>query len=173
MTAKMTKRQATALWGKLREHFVNAEDVIREIVDTRAWEPLGYKTFAEAWKATLSDVTLGVEIRPHVVYQMLGEGWSAEEVATAVRGLSPDGVESLERQRSNGVPADKAIVRRHLRKRPGPVGVMRLNFGPTMLREFRRIAAEIGTTAEEIAAEAVNARFREIVKGATPREKTG
>lgn len=163
---KLTKRQATALWAKLHQHFVNAEEVVREIIDTRAWEELGYKTFAEAWKATMSDITLAVEIRPHVVYQMLGEGWSAADIAEAVKGVSSEGVESLERQRDNGVPVDYAIVNRHVRRKPSPSETLHITVGYAMLQEYRRIAAKYEMSAEEIAREAVAERFAQLVKKA-------
>lgn len=162
MTTK--RQQAQTLWKKLHSHFVNAENVIREIIDTRAWEPLGYKTFAEAWKATMSDLTLAVEIRPHVVYQMLGEGWSSDEIAEAIRGIGPDGVEQLDRQRQNNVPADYAVVNRHYRRKPSPADTLHINVGHTMLEEYRRIAATHDTTVEDIAKDAVAERFKQLVK---------
>jgi hypothetical protein len=162
MTSKISQRAAEKLWDELRTGLLNAELSISKIIDTRAWEPIGFHTFAEAWRDRLGGVSLASEVRPHVVYQLAAEGFSPCEIADAVKGISPQGAESLIRQRSNGVPAGHAVVREHHRRPSGPPSRLSLDVGPTMLQEFRRIAAVQGLTAEEIALEAVRARFREL-----------
>lgn len=165
VTVELTQQQAVALWQSLRNHFVNAEKAIAEIIERRAWEPMGYSSFAEAWTAQLADVTLAVEVRPHVVYQMLTEGYDYDAVAANVKGVGRDRAESLDRQRRNGVPACDAsmsTVRRHLRRKPGVAATLHIEVGPIALRRYQKIAERIGETVEAIAAEAINARFEAL-----------
>ena len=158
-------QDALALWQKLRQHFVDAIKVLEEIIETQAWEPLGYASFAEAWHAQMKDVTMAVEIRAHVVYQMLTEGYDYDQIASAVKGVGRDRVTSLDRQRRNGVPAKDAtmtVVREHRRKNPTPPATLHLPVGPIALKRFQRIAEKVGKPVEVIAMEAVKARFKEL-----------
>lgn len=170
MTAavELTNKQAIALWASLKQHFVNAEKVVEEIIETRAWEPLGYASFAEAWHAQVGDITLAVEIRPHVVYQMLTEGYDYDAIAEKVKGVGRDRAESLDRQRRNGVPAKDAsmsVVRRHLRKHPTVAGTIHVQVGPMALKRYQKLAEKRGMTVEQIAAEAIADRFAELGNG--------
>lgn len=163
--AKMTRTQAVDLWVSLRHHFVNAAAVIEQIIETRAWEPLGYDSFTEAWNAQMGEITLAVEVRPHVVYQMLTEGYDYDAIAEKVKDVGRDRAESLDRQRRNGVPAKDAtmtVVARHLRKRPSVAGVIHIPVGPIALRRYQRIAEKQSTTVEAIAAKAIADRFGEL-----------
>lgn len=162
---ELTQHQAVALWQSLRSHFINAAKVIEEIIERRAWEPMGYESFTEAWTAQLGDVTLAVEVRPHIVYQMLTEGYDYDAVAAAVKGVGRDRAESLDRQRRNGVPAKDAsmsVVREHLRKQPSAAAYIHVPVGPIALRRYREIAEKREMTVEQIAAEAIAARFEEL-----------
>lgn len=164
-TLELSQKQATLLWSKLRQHFINAATVIEEIIERRAWEPLGYESFTEAWHSQMEGVTLAVEVRPHVVYQMLTEGYDYDAIAAAVKGVGRDRVESLDRQRRNGVPARDAsmhVVREHLRKQPSAAAYVHVPVGPIALRRYREIAEKHDTTVEQIAAEAIAARFEEL-----------
>lgn len=166
--AELTAKQAVALWGKLRQHFINAAAVIEEIIERRAWEPMGYASFAEAYHAQLADVTLAVEVRPHVVYQMLTEGYDYDAVAAAVKGIGRDRAESLDRQRRNGVPAADAsmtTVRRHLRKKPTAASTIHVEVGTIAMRRYQKIAEKLGMTVEQIAAEAIAERFEVLANG--------
>jgi len=161
--SKMTKAKAQTLWGELRKHFANAENVIQQIVAEKAWEPLGYGSFAEAWVAEMSSLTLPSEVRPHVVYQMLAEGWEPVDIASAVKGVGPHIADALARQRRNGVPPNHAVVREHFRRPATPPSHIRINVGATMLNEYHRIALAVNQNVEDIALEAVRERFRELV----------
>lgn len=164
-TKSLTTSQALALWKQLSQHFVNAAKVIEEIIENRAWEPLGYSTFAEAWHAQMGEVTLAVEVRPHVVYQMLTEGYDYDAIAESVKGVGRDRAESLDRQRRNGVPpcdASMSVVRKHLRKRPSTAEYVHINVGPIALRRYKQVAEKFDTTVEQIASEAIAQRFKEL-----------
>jgi hypothetical protein len=157
------KANAAALWDALRQHFTNAAETIRTIIKDRAWEPLGYVSFAEAWGREMKDVLLADEVRVHVVYQLLEERVPVQDISDMVGGVGPVITESLARQRSNGVPADCAVVREHLRRPASQASTLRIKVGATMLYEYKRIARLQGETVEEIAKEAIAARFAEIV----------
>lgn len=159
---QITARQAEALWSKLHEHFVNAQQAIKDIIANQAWLPLGYDTFAAAWADRMADVTLAAECRPHVVYQMLAEGLTPDEVSLNTKGVGPDTVAEIDRQRKNDVPAEHVVVR-HRRRNPTPPRYLSLELGVTRMREYRRVAAVHGQTVEEIALGAVRERFAELV----------
>lgn len=162
---KQSAEQAEALWQKLRQHFVNAQRVIEEIIATQAWLPLGYDSFTTAWKTTMADVTLAVELRPFVVYQMFAEGWSSEDVAEVIKGLGRDRAERLKQQRDNGVPASGAsmtIVNRHQRHKPGPGDTIHIFVGSVTLEAYRQTAEREGKTVETISLEAIQQRFSEL-----------
>jgi len=169
---EMNPNRARELFQSLRRHLISARKVIEEIIERRAWEALGYGSFTEAWSAEMRDITLARELRPHVVYQMFAEGARAEDVAELVKGVGPKGAEDLERQRRNGVPADYAVVNEHLRRKPSAPDTVHVRVGPTMLAEYKRIAASLGMTVEEIAKEAIAARFSELASKKSQRRKS-
>ena len=165
---EMTRAEALELWGRLRQSFINAATAMEEIIEARAWEPLGYGSFGEAYHAQMEGVTLATEVRPHVVYQMLTEGYDYDAIAASVKGIGRDRAESLDRQRRNGVPAKDAslsVVREHLRKQPSAAAYVHVPVGPIALRRYREIAEKRGMTVEQIAAEAIEARFQELADG--------
>jgi hypothetical protein len=55
------------------------------------------------------------------------------------------------------------VVREHLRRPASQANTLRIKIGATMLYEYKRIARLQGDTVEEIAKEAIAARFAEIV----------
>ncbi|AER47603.1 hypothetical protein DS6A_49 [Mycobacterium phage DS6A] len=173
MARPISKRQADRLWDDLRGHFVAAQDAIKAIIKAEAWKPLGYDTFAEAWTARMGDVTLATEARPHVVYQMLAEGVPADDVALATKGVGPETVRELDRQRKNGVPADHAVVRRHLRRRPSAPDTLHVKLTAATLTEYHRVAAAAGVTVEEVAREAIAERFAVMVKAQAGGRRRG
>lgn len=158
----LSSKQALKLWELLRQHFQNAQRVVEEIIELRAWEPLGYESFSEAWNAQMRDITLATEVRPHVAYQLFAEGLSVDEVARSIKGLGEVSAESLKRQRNNGVPADMALVREHLRQSPRRHSVIHLDIGADMLERYQKIAARLDSTVNEIALQAVKERFAEL-----------
>jgi hypothetical protein len=169
MTTKITKKQSDALWTKLRESFLDAGKTLDEIFAKKAWLP-EYDTFTAAWSAHMAGVRIGSFINPAaVMYQMLEEGATVEEIADAVEGVSPAIAESVKKQRDAGVPRDKAkarrkpiIVRRHRRKRPKPAAVIRIEVGHDAFVEYTAIAKEYDTTVAEVFREAGEKAFAEL-----------
>lgn len=172
--ARLTKNQAESLWIDLRDNFLDAEKNIKTIIATKAWEPLGYKTFAEAWLFKLGDVTLAAEVRRHVVYELLSENVGLGYIAEAVKGITPKSADFLNRQRKNGIPADQAstVVREHDRKLPSKPDTLHIKVGRTTLAEYQRIAGPLPQSVEEISQEAIAARFAELVKQPKSRRIT-
>lgn len=159
----LNRREAEQLWGDLRSFLVNAASVIDRIIAEKAWKPLGYATFSAAWSEQMANLTLAKEIRPQVVYQMLSEGLTVDEISDLVKGVGPERAASLARQRSNGVPADHAVVHEHLRRKPRTPDTIHVKVGSTMLIEYRRIAADSGTTVEGVAKAAIADAFSQLV----------
>lgn len=166
----LSERQAIKLWGQLRTHFVNAQRVMEEIIELRAWEPMGYASFSEAWTAQMSDITIATEIRPHVVYQMITEGRTDADIATAIKGIGRDSAAALRRQKGSGVSAKYAsarrekptVVKQHLRKLPAPSSALHLELGVVKLRRYQRIAKKHGMSVEDISLQAIETRFKEL-----------
>lgn len=168
---QIAKAEAVAMWDRLRDQFINATRAIKAIIATKAWEPLGYQSFAQAWRKEMSGITLAEEIRPHIVYQLIEDNVPLAEIADMVGGIGPTLAESLARQHRNGVPADAAVVREHVRRKPRPADTLHLKVGTTMFYEYRRVAAELGQNVEEIAIEAVREKFAAIVSERASKRK--
>lgn len=154
---------AENLWERLHKTFLDMEETLTTIIRSSAWIPLGYNSFTDAWAARMSDITLASEIRPHVVYAMLDEGATVEEIADTVKGVGPEQAENLKRQHDNGVPAKEAsvVVSKHRRRLPQRHFVTIEIDGDTR-REWCRIAKEHDTTIEAIALPAVQAAFEAL-----------
>lgn len=54
----MDKKDAKKLFNKLKNRLLSIEKTLVEIVDNKAWEPLGYGTFVEAWDTEMRGVRL-------------------------------------------------------------------------------------------------------------------
>lgn len=164
----VSKRQAEKMWSELKGHFVNAEKVIIQIIQAKAWEPLGYGSFAEAWAERMAGARLASEeLRAHVVYAMFDEGMDEPEVNEALgvgSGVGPHQVKMLRRQKSNGVPAGMAStrVRSHLRKKPDAPRTIHVTLSSDEYNRFKELAADRGLSVEKIATEAIRAAFLEL-----------
>ena len=84
---RIKKSEAVALWDSLRDNFLNATTNIKAIIAAKAWEPLGYNSFAQAWREEMSGIPLAGEIRVHVVYQLLEESVPLQDIADMVGGI--------------------------------------------------------------------------------------
>lgn len=109
----ITTSQAEALWAGLRDNLLAVEDSIKQIIATRAWEPLGYSSFVECWQARLSDVKLSKELRAVVVFAMFEDDATPADAARAVAGTGLVEVRALHTAWSQGMDArDAAFVTR-------------------------------------------------------------
>ena len=107
--------QASALWDELRSALANFERVLTQIVETRAWEPLGYANFAEAWQDRMRGTRLATaQAAATVVYGLLDAGVPKERIPDVLgpgSNVGPAKVAVIARQRDNGVPASIATDR--------------------------------------------------------------
>jgi hypothetical protein len=150
--------RAEKLWEKVRSGFLQAQQGLIEVIATKAWAP--HATFTEAWNAYMAGITLASELRPLVVYQMITEGLADTEIADAVKGLGPEIVELLRRQKANGVPADLATTRKPQVKSPTVTVFLRIPRAEA--EDWDRRAERAGSTKEEIAYEATKSAMAEL-----------
>lgn len=117
---------AIRLWDDLKSALTKFEAALEAVINARAWEPLGYASFAEAWADRMQGTRLSTSRQAAtVVYALLDGGASREEVLMSLgpgSGVAPMTLDRLIEQRSAGVPADLAStrVRSHERSRPSP-----------------------------------------------------
>lgn len=155
---QLSKTQALKMWANLRGHFVNAEKAITEIIAAKAWEPLGFASFAEAWADRLQGIPLATDsIRAHVVYAMVEAGLDDAAVLAATgigSQVGPRSVAELRRQKAAGVPAGMAStrVRSHMRCKPSRPGIVHVPLQPSEYARFRALSAELRTDPGELAA---------------------
>ena len=149
----ISKKRAEALWDDLRSALELSEEKIAEIVKTRAWEPLGYESFAECWADKLSDLKLYGEIRAVVVYQMFDEGASVPEVSAAVPGVGPVEGKQLKAAHSKRLSPKSAAafstVREHPRRKPSAPRFVRAELSPDELESVKSAAAFYEVSVDE------------------------
>ena len=113
MSVNITPDRAAELWDALRTNLLAVEDGIRQIIATRAWEPLGYETFAECWADRLGDLKLTKELRAVVVFAMFEDDVTPTDAARAVAGTGVVEVRQLHTAFQQGMDAsDAAFVTR-------------------------------------------------------------
>lgn len=132
----ITKNEAQKLWGQLRNALLGLEDLLNEIIEKKAWEPLGYRTFHEAWQAELKGVQLSELMQSKVVYAMFSAGATPLDVAQSL-SIGTQKAQGFEKAFDREVPVENAallaktlepqipplkpgetIVHTHVRKRP-------------------------------------------------------
>lgn len=161
----MNKREAEKLWIELREGFVSLEQLIKKIIETKAWEPLGYSSFAAAWNDRMAGVPLATDAaRALVVYALFDDlGPEGRDAALTIPGMGPTRVDTILEQRAQGVPSELvSTVRRHLRKRPVAAHAIRVEFTPNQYQQFKAIAKRHNQDVDLIARVAILARFAEL-----------
>lgn len=151
--ARISKKRAEALWDDLRSALELSEEKIGEIVQTRAWEPLGYESFAECWADKLSGLKLYGEIRAVVVFQMFDEGASVSEVSDAVSGVGAAEGKRLKTAHSKKM-SPKAVaafstVREHPRRKPSAPRFVRAELSPDELESVKSAAAFYDVPVDE------------------------
>lgn len=103
----ISKHEAQALWNRLRAGLLGVERDIKKIVETRAWEPLGYVSFVEAWDAELRGVEFTGAIQATVVLSLYDSGATPEEIAAVVYDVGPSKAAHYQKAHAVGLtPAD-------------------------------------------------------------------
>lgn len=160
----ITKRRAEALWGELSNNLMATEESIRSIIKERAWGPLGYESFYEAWNDRMSHIEIARDFRGIIVYQMLSEGKDDMEIAHAMPGLGPETALGFRRDRAAGVPAERAkgkvLISPHERKAPPQEDYrLILVFTAAEIKAWASIAKAQGVSVNDIATAAVRSAF--------------
>ncbi|HEY9249238.1 MAG TPA: hypothetical protein VIO38_08905 [Rariglobus sp.] len=113
---------AEQAWADLRSALVNFENALVRVVETRAWEPLGYVNFAEAWADRMSGVRLATAVsKAVVVYSLIDAGQTRETALSTLgpsSGVGPATFDALARQKDAGVPPEFATT---VTRRPDPL----------------------------------------------------
>lgn len=159
--------RAEQLWDTLHQCFVDAQATMAVIIAERAWEPLGYKSFAKAWNARMGDVSLAAEMRPAVVYQLLSEGVTPQRIATMISGVSVGLAELLQREMDNGVPPELGSRKNPCKPlTPSPFVTLFIRCPRNTLDALRGMALARGTKLDDLALSLLVAeleRYREQV----------
>ena len=166
----MKKSEAEKLWADLAGGFATIERIIPEIIKGRAWEPLGYATFTEAWADRLKGHRLATDfLRAAVVFQMFKEGLSDEDVIRT-SGVADSRVKMLREQHELGIPPEAAstMVRAHTRSLPAAPFVVRIELEHHERVRFQELCGKLGYRLDAVAAEALRERMRAL-ENATKR----
>lgn len=162
----MNKREAEKLWSELREGFVSLEQLIKKIIETKAWEPLGYNSFAAAWNDRMAGVPLATDAaRALVVYALFDDlGPEARDTALTIPGVGPSVVDAVEKARELGFDPQDGLhaVRRHLRKAPSAAHFVHVEFTADQYARFKAIAKRHNLDVDLIAKTAILERFVEL-----------
>lgn len=157
--ATISKKRAEALWSELRSALELSEEKIRQIVKTKAWEPLGYDTFAECWADKLSDLKLYGEIRAVIVYQMFDEGASESDVRNSVAGVGAKASKRLKTAHDKGMSIQAAEkfsrVQEHYRKSPTAQRYVRAELTTDQLEHVKAAAGVYDLSVDEFVKRAV------------------
>lgn len=153
----ISKKRAEALWQDLRSALEMSEQKIAEIVKTRAWEPLGYSSFAECWADRLGDLRLSGEIRAAVVYAMFDDGADLREVVGAVAGVGAVEAKKLKAAKTRGLSAKGAetLVRQHTRRPRSGQRFVRAELSQDELDSVKDAAKLTGLPVDEFVKRAV------------------
>ena len=161
----ISKEAAESLWSDLREAFSNAEAKIIEIIKTRAWEPLGYATFADAWNERMQGFRLTTDaLKAHVVYALMADGQTDSEILATVSGLGDRAMAGLRSQRDAGVSAEAAstYVRPHMRALPGEPERLHVTLTHGEVTYYRDLCNALGLDRDDEAAKAIRSHFRKL-----------
>lgn len=158
MSITITTTEANNLFDQLRSNLLAAQDAIEEVITTRAWEPLGYDTFAEAWEERLHDVKLTGVMRVTVVYAMFNEGASNMDVASTLAGVGGTTVTALRSAYAAGmtpkqadIHASKVYVRSHPRNLPSKRNAVTLmGFTDEELKTWNDMADDLGVDRNDM-----------------------
>lgn len=149
----ISKKRAEALWDDLRSALELSEEKIGEIVKARAWEPLGYGSFADCWADRLSDLRLSSELRAVVVFQMFNEGATVSEVSSSVAGVGPAESKRLKQSHAKKMSPKSAArlstVRQHMRKAPSGRRFVRAELSPDELATVKSAADFYDVSVDE------------------------
>jgi hypothetical protein len=103
------EQEARGRVGKAKKAFIDAEDVMVQIIYYQDWLPLGYRSFLEMFDAEFEGVTFAQAVKNLIIYTMLNDGVGVRKIAKATR-TSDRKVIALDQQRRAGVHYSKSPV---------------------------------------------------------------
>lgn len=173
-TRKISKAAAEKLWADIRTDLANAERNIIKAIKAKAWEPLGYESFAACWNDRLQGIRLASDVlKVHVVYALFETTDDPLAVAQAIgvrSGVAPSTIDRIKRHRDNGMTVEEAIAAglrkpwgvssSHPKSKPVVIG----NIDLEVYEAYKKLAGEFDSTIEKEAAEALHAHFRKLAQ---------
>lgn len=117
-----TKVEANQLWEQLKNNLLGMQETLEKIITTRAWEPLGFATFHEAWADRMSGVQLSGAMEASVIFAMFDSGATPADAALAVKGVGPKRAKAY--HQAHGVGMSPADAEAHAAR------MMRVNMKP-------------------------------------------
>lgn len=164
----ISKQEAEARWARLYEALTNFEAELIGVIETRAWEPLGYPSFTAAWADRMKGFKLTTdELKAYVVYAAVDDGLSDEEISEAVR-LSEPVVSRLREQREMRVPAGLATTRVPSYDRSATnaePSILHLQLNPVELAYYKELCGVMGRDLKTEATRAIKSHFRSLERG--------
>lgn len=160
----ISKEQAEQLWGELAGGFATIESVIPRIIAEKAWEPLGYTTFAEAWADRLKGHRLATsEPMARVLYALMDDGASDMQMIELIgTQLSPEVAARVRVQHDAGVPPEYASVRAHARKLPGRPRFVRVELREEEYEDLRVLLDRRNETVERWASKILMTEYEKL-----------
>lgn len=159
---------AEALWAELRSALARFDRVLSQIIAARAWEPLGYDTFSQAWADRMSGTRLGTAaMAAQVVYALIEDGLDRGQALLTLGPSSGVGLakfDTLAHQFHNGVAVEDAtiFVRRHIRGAAQPPHMVHVELSHDEWLHFRAVADGRGLDLVDEWTKAGRAHFRRL-----------
>lgn len=164
---------AQKLVNILRSHLTLAEDALQELIEEKAWEPLGYSSFRAMWQAELADVVeLTSLTRAVILYELIDE--ANEELGHADRLLGVDKgfIDAVKDAHSRGLTSGQAavhgdavtVVRQHTRKPRGTQSRVSVSgLSPSELDYFKVMAKKFGMKQSELWTEGFRTGVNQVI----------
>src|SRR5699024_7033250 len=82
ISMSIDKSTAFKLWDSLRENLLATEETLKQIIEYRAWEPLGYAALHEAWAVRMGVVLLSGGMEGTCIFVRVGSSVAASAAAS-------------------------------------------------------------------------------------------
>lgn len=167
----MDKQEAERLWDEFRGALMHGERVLKDIIDNRAWEPMGYDSFVECYMDRMAGVRLATDaVKAEVIYALFDSGLDDEATTTVLgpgSGVGPVALAQLREQRAQGIPADLATirVRSHLRKATNSGHrIIHVELTPTEVYDYTMLAERANSSLKIESEKAIRNHFTKLTR---------
>lgn len=152
----ISKEQAEELFARLNDRLNDAEAILVEVIKAKAWEPLGYPSFVDAWNARIHCRLATTAMKGHVIYAALDEGLDRDEIVATFRVPDSQVDLAIQAKRQGIPPEGYTWVRQHPRRRErAPDRIIRVEFSPSEYAYLRDIAKQHKIDLAELARKAL------------------